>query len=280
MQLRNFIFLMVVVFVPSPSRCCSNVGKNAGESAARELKEAIIHASNTLSNAMGKSVSELKEITTSMGQGISDLADSVDIRINSGDLANIGDKATRNIRDALVELSKNWELAVKTADIRDMGIEVSKHLSEAIQNVNVKLAIYIDAGPGMVEIAKYISIAVGVSFSVLFVAIVITCIYKEGLCCKFQNVSMNCCARRNSGDVERNTEPDKEKSTTKGERKQFLQRPGKLDDTSEKDDDSDTDPNHDDKRDSLHGTFKNINFALIIILNDTVELLFSHGHFF
>lgn len=177
------LMLTVVIFKSSVVKSC--LTKQSGENAAREIGSSVVLATNDLSNSLketsntlarsiDKGVDATATTVRELAGHVKEMAKKVSVRVDSGDLSHIGYDATKNLKDALVELSRNWNLAVNTADLRDVGAEASRYLSEAIQNVNIKVSLNIGIDDNMVTAIGYISIAVGIAFSVCFIAIVLS----------------------------------------------------------------------------------------------------------
>lgn len=174
----------------------------AVKAVSHDVSSTLKDTSNKLSRSIDKGVEATAATVRELAGSVTEMAKSVSVRIDSGDLSHIGNDATKNIRDALVELSRNWNLAVSTADLKDFGAEAARSLSEAIQNVNIKININFGIDDNMVTAIGYISIAVGIAFSVCFVAIVIS--IKQ---CRSCTVSLitgcveGCCVCRNSNST-------------------------------------------------------------------------------
>lgn len=169
---------------------------------SHDLSNTIKDTSNKLSRSMDKGVEATAATVRELAGSVAEIAKSVSVRIDSGDLSHIGNAATKNIRDALVELSNNWNLAISTADLKDVGAEAARYLSEAIQNVNIKVNLNIGIDDNMVTAIGYISIAVGIAFSVCFIAIVIS--IKQCRSCTvslFTGCVEGCCVCRKSDNT-------------------------------------------------------------------------------
>jgi len=110
---------------------------------AKELRKGMEESSAKLEKAVKIGADAAKEVVREMSQGLVALADSVDVRMDSGDLAHIGKDAAEQLKLALVELSKNWHLAVNTADLKDVGASAADHLSQALQNINIRISLLI-----------------------------------------------------------------------------------------------------------------------------------------
>ena len=167
-----------------------------------ELGNSIRSVSKELGQSLQMGAGEVGSSVRELAKTVSDLGKSVSVKLNSGDLANIGDAATRNLKEALEALSKEWELAVNTADLKDIGAEASRHLSLALQNLNFKIEVYFRVDQNVVTAIGYLSIAGSIAFSVLFIAILISlkkcrsCVLAIFNICTDERRS--CCCRRNA----------------------------------------------------------------------------------
>jgi len=71
---------------------------------------------------------------------------------------NIGEVGARHLKDALIDLSDKWNVAVNTADMRDFGFSAAFYLGKTIQNAKAHVTVRVEVDEGVVTRVKYISI--------------------------------------------------------------------------------------------------------------------------
>jgi len=121
-----FTILIVVALYTAAAQCClRNIGRGAAKEAsegiqntAKILSDSLVQASNRLEQAIRYGSDAIKETVAQLVVPVTELVQNIEFRINSGDLAHIGADATENLKDALVKLSENWNLALDSADLR------------------------------------------------------------------------------------------------------------------------------------------------------------------
>jgi len=183
--------LSQLLIFPNETECClKTAGKEAGIEASVQLSRVIEGTSDKLLVAVKDGVEAAKNIVLETRGSIAELAKSVDVRLNSGDLENIGEVAARHLKDALIDLSDKWNVAVNTADMKDFGFSAAFYLGKAIQNAKAHVTLRVEVDEGVVTSVKYISITTGLAFIVLFCALVV-CLGMKCKCCYWWNESQN-----------------------------------------------------------------------------------------
>jgi len=165
--MNRFVLLAICIGWSIGKTQALSIAPNAANQLRRELEA----TSAKLENAISNGVDAAKEAVREMSQGLVALADSVDVRMSSGDLAHIGKDAAIQLKEALVGLSQTWKFAVDAADLKEVGVKAAVHLAKAQEKISDVISV---------EYCKYYTsgytsgvflILVGVAVIILFMAV-------------------------------------------------------------------------------------------------------------
>ncbi|OXA53414.1 hypothetical protein Fcan01_11189 [Folsomia candida] len=186
-------------------------GKEATEFAVKQLSQAVSDLGKRVSvkidsgdlERMGNSATaNLRDAIDELSQNWKLSLQTADMKIALGAWCYfIWDKMTNCYRK-MCEIFGDYDVAYFETDlvgVRDFGAEAARHLSQAVQNINLhsNLTINVTIDANTARAIGYVSIAGGVAFSVLFVALLIglrpcwkCCVFPVAMTCR------SCCGRR------------------------------------------------------------------------------------